>query len=124
MQSVNVSEVNGLTLDWLVAKCENHAPFSDGISWITVLNGKHVQLPKFSTDWALAGPIIERENLNVERSNMFDGWFASQQRHTYAADSRRFYADGPTPLIAAMRCYVISKLGDTATVPAELIANK
>ena len=27
---------------------------------------------------------------------------------------------GPTPLIAAMRCYVASKLGDEVEVPEEL----
>lgn len=27
---------------------------------------------------------------------------------------------GPTPLIAAMRCYVASKLGDTVDIPEEL----
>jgi hypothetical protein len=28
---------------------------------------------------------------------------------------------GPTPLIAAMRCYVASKLGDEVEVPDELL---
>jgi hypothetical protein len=30
-------------------------------------------------------------------------------------------AEGPTPLIAAMRCYVASKLGDTVEIPEELL---
>jgi hypothetical protein len=29
--------------------------------------------------------------------------------------------DGTTPLIAAMRCYVASKLGDEVEIPVELI---
>ncbi len=28
---------------------------------------------------------------------------------------------GPTPLIAAMRCYVASKLGDEVDIPEELL---
>lgn len=28
---------------------------------------------------------------------------------------------GPTPLIAAMRCYVASKLGDEVEIPEELL---
>ena len=28
---------------------------------------------------------------------------------------------GPTPLIAAMRCYVASKLGDEVNVPEDLL---
>jgi hypothetical protein len=35
-------------------------------------------------------------------------------------DSIDCVAFGPTPLIAAMRCYVISKLGDEVEVPDEL----
>ena len=31
------------------------------------------------------------------------------------------HAFGPTPLIAAMRCFVASKLGDEVDVPDELI---
>ena len=30
---------------------------------------------------------------------------------------------GKTTLIAAMRCYVASKLGDTVEIPAELLTN-
>jgi hypothetical protein len=29
-------------------------------------------------------------------------------------------SEGPTPLIAAMRCYVASKLGDEVEIPSEL----
>jgi hypothetical protein len=31
-----------------------------------------------------------------------------------------FEEEGPTPLIAAMRCYVASKLGDYIDIPEEL----
>ena len=33
------------------------------------------------------------------------------------------YGYGPTPLIAAMRCYVASKLGDEVEVPVELLGD-
>jgi hypothetical protein len=29
--------------------------------------------------------------------------------------------NGPTPLVAAMRCYVASKLGDTVEIPDDLV---
>jgi len=35
-------------------------------------------------------------------------------------DDDAFEQDGPTPLIAAMRCYVASKLGEEVDVPEEL----
>ena len=65
----------------------------------------------FSTDWAQGGPISEREKITLEWTG--EGWNA-YIRH----DDE--YPDGPTPLIAAMRCYVASKLGDEITIPKEL----
>jgi len=35
--------------------------------------------------------------------------------------SEEAYQEGDTPLIAAMRCYVASKLGDEVDVPEELL---
>jgi hypothetical protein len=38
--------------------------------------------------------------------------------HNYLGDWVMF---GHTPLVAAMRCYVASKLGDTVEVPEEIL---
>jgi hypothetical protein len=90
---LKTSELQGAVLDWAVAKCE----VGDAINEI---DDPHF----YSTDWALAGPIIEREGITVRRYT--DAlWDASIGRLDYVAD-------GPTPLIAAMRCYVASKFGD------------
>jgi len=61
-------------------------------------------------DWSQGGPIIERER--IELFPHLEVWGA-----------RRFsrdYIKGPTPLIAAMRCFVASKLGDEVDIPEEL----
>lgn len=79
---------------------------------------------KPSTDWAQGGPIIERELHNLFKWNQLDPkapelWCGVHNRKTDSG----IYAinmDGPTPLIAAMRCYVASKLGDEVEVPDEL----
>ena len=98
---LKTSELQGAVLDWAVAKCE----VGDAINEI---DDPHF----YSTDWALAGPIIEREGITVRRYT--DAlWDASIGRLDYVAD-------GPTPLIAVMRCYVASKLGDEVEVPDEL----
>jgi hypothetical protein len=90
---LKTSELQGAVLDWAVAKCE----VGDAINEI---DDPHF----YSTDWALAGPIIEREGITVRRYT--DAlWDASIGRLDYVAD-------GPTPLVAAMRCYVASKFGD------------
>jgi hypothetical protein len=64
-----------------------------------------------STDWAQGGPILERENIELGRTHT--DWRA--QRVDFPCG-----AYGPTPLIAAMRCYVASKLGADIDVPEEL----
>ena len=65
-----------------------------------------------SGDWMQGGPIIEREK--VELFIRDEKWFAYSSNST----PEDFY--GETPLIAAMRCYVASKLGDEVDIPSEL----
>ena len=67
-----------------------------------------------STDWAQGGPIIEREVICIGSGMDASTWYANKgcgQHHRF----------GPTPLIAAMRCYVASKLGAEVEVPDELV---
>ena len=103
---MKTSELMGAALDWAVAEIENPKPEHyrdhEGLEW------EREYSP--STDWAQGGPIIERERISV---NQFGGaWKASSLRQSAIV--------GPTPLIAAMRCYVASKLGDEVEIPAEL----
>jgi len=108
---IKTAELTGAALAWAVAKCEGFAPFTDGISWIIDKAGTWVQLPKYSTDWAQGGPIIEREKIAVQFGPQ---WTAVHHKHL-----GRFHY-GPTPLVAAMRTYVASKLGDEVEVPNAL----
>jgi hypothetical protein len=101
---MKTSELTGAALDWAVAKCEE---FDNG-DW----------LPDYSTDWAAGGTIIEREGICViEKSDRT--WTANIYRHT-DLDIPLYSEQGTTPLIAAMRCYVASKLGDKVDIPEEL----
>jgi hypothetical protein len=61
-----------------------------------------------STNGALAGEIIDREDIWLAQRD--DQWLAC----IYADDSYKaaHQGTGPTPLIAAMRAFVISKFGD------------
>ncbi len=63
---------------------------------------------KPSSDWGLGGPIIEREHIGV--AWRVSCWVA--ENVTLSSGPKRAFADGPTPLIAAMRCFVASKFGD------------
>jgi hypothetical protein len=64
-----------------------------------------------STNWAHGGPIIERERIDVLYEHDLR-WIAVPQKGIESY--------GPTPLIAAMRCYVASKLGDEVEIPEGL----
>ncbi len=67
----------------------------------------------YSTDWAWGGPIIERER--IELANVSADWRAMVDN-----DGGWVRCYGPTPLIAAMRCFVASRLGDEIEIPEEL----
>ena len=110
---LKTSELTGAALDWAVAKCELGEAINE------------VDDPHFySTDWALAGPIIEREGIALDCLRtcfVIDSWVATSEmvrEGDYYSPVIEF--TGSTPLIAAMRCYVASKLGDQVEVPNEL----
>ena len=117
---VKTSELKDLALDWAVAKCEGRGiEFEDPRDpWLTLDGIAHQPLHSYnpSTDWAQGGPIIEREQLNLSclGNNKWEVW------PNYGMNDTT-YCKGPTPLIAAMRCYVASKLGNEVEVQEDLI---
>ena len=134
---MKTSELTGVALDWAVAKCEGFTAEYEadiGDFWIERTNHKYTRLAPFgylkdamhfSTDWAQAGPIIEREKIKVAPN--LNGTWLGQIRHEkdHPRVAQKVLAGwtnqhGPTPLIAAMRCFVASKLGDDIEVPPEL----
>ena len=79
-----------------------------------------------STDWSQGGPIIERELIDIQAkfnsgSNIVPKGQWYWQASTVNEDDVAYWFDGPTPLIAAMRCFVTSKLGDEVEIPEVLI---
>ena len=140
---MKTSELIGPALDWAVAKCEGlkecmvfgrgtvkdtgfavpnkrggYEPVllkcvhdkwfkqCDGYPWGS---GQVIWQP--STDWSQGGLIIEKEKIAIDWD--YDCWNAS------TANWPAYYS-ASTPLIAAMRCYVASKLGYTVEIPEEL----
>ncbi len=94
------ADLTGAALDWAVAECEGDEPLKVGGSGLA-----------YSKDWLAGGPIIEREGLAIGRTSGV--WYAFKDEND--DDGVR----GETPLIAAMRCYVASRLGDEVNVPEE-----
>ena len=123
---MKVSELNGAALDWAVSMTvENRRPFP---IWV---DGKPQSYAAYSTDWAQGGPIIEREKLGVWFSEAVHDengkvlreacWYCETCCTTDNGDAPYQCEIGDTPLIAAMRCYVASKLGDEIEIPEELV---
>jgi len=111
---METSKLTGAALDWAVAKCEVGAEF------IGEINDPHF----YSTDWANGGPIIEREGISLSRefvSGQFNEIEWACWTPAFVRDDADAFGYGPTPLVAAMRCYVSSKLGDEVEIPAELM---
>ena len=108
MITVCVSELTGAALDWAVAKCEDEEVYlvKEQLETRWTDNGW-----KPSTDWAQGGPIIEREELSRLRCYGTNQWECL---------NGEIVCEGATPLIAAMRCYVASKLGENIDIPDEL----
>lgn len=99
---MKTSELTGAALDWAVAKCEGKAFAEAGEKF------KPAYSP--STVWAQGGPLIECEVNRIQE--ITDGlWEAEGWSHV---------EEGPTPLVAAMRCYVATKLGHEVEIPEEL----
>ena len=114
---IKTKDLTGAQLDWMVAKCEdkNGVLHDDGITWCIVIaapSGVYKGRYTPTVNWAQGGQIIEREGISIYR--MTSDWSAAYNPSGAAQD-------GPTPLIAAMRCYVASKLGDEVDVPKELL---
>ena len=97
---MKTDELTGAALDWAVADCEGHDfPSADAVCGIF----------NPSTNWEQGGPIIEREKIAT-------AWHITR----WIAWRGVVEHPGPTPLIAAMRCYVAAKLGDDIDIPEEL----
>ena len=105
---MKTSELKDKALDWAVTKCEGYDHKVTSSEWGAW---------GWATDWSQGGPIIEREGISLIRQTP-DRWVSEYSNGCDRFDHARSH--GPTPLIAAMRCYVASKLGDEVDVPKEL----
>ena len=123
---MKTSELTGEALDWAVAKCEQQPLYwnaagscfymGDGEPNWMGMRGDNEYCP--STNWAESGPIIEREGITITPYSIHNGvikaWKAGRD---WPVPHFPFYW-GSTPLVAAMRCYVASVLGDEVELPS------
>jgi hypothetical protein len=106
---MKTSELTGAALNWAVATLMD----LDIEIKYGVVHVDDDEVFMADLDWNIVGIIIEREKIATNYSAKRDCWFAENFLETCAEA-------GPTPLIAALRCYVASKLGDEVDIPEEL----
>jgi hypothetical protein len=122
---IKAQDLSGIQLDWAVAKCEGYFSTNgqvpeywespDGVIHFLKMRNAVVDWTLASTDWSEMGSIIEQNMISIAPA-LHEGWEASP----WPIDPNTL-SWGDTPLIAAARCYVASKLGDEVEIPEELL---
>ena len=123
MAKVKTNELIGPALDWLVAKCQGYVEqgvygtpeFRDSEVYLRYCDAVLNSCYSPTTDWAQGGPILDRERITIRQ------WTNMPSIHAYMPHDGAPWGAGPTPLIAAMRCLITSKLGREVEVPDELL---
>lgn len=115
---MKTSELTGAALDYAVVKCEGITDWG----FLQFYEGDEDDPPEwhYSTDWAVGGEIIERERISIENAEGLYWTAGLTHRDEEYGGVKRAEEQGATPLIAAMRCYVASKMGNEINVPEEV----
>ena len=124
---VKTSNLNGLALNYAVALCEGGEGFIfDGITWGFMLKGKLKVMAKGwassmvycpGEDWATGGPILTRESISrtIDHSGLWIAYWTDD--YTEGDEGKRWVQCDRSELIAGLRCYVASKLGEMIEIP-------
>ena len=125
---IKTSELTGAALDWAVGDIVFKRLIAQGShvkQWVLEQHNAGTHTDPWSSNWLFGGPIIEREKIRIS-PNLNETWSA-QIRHTtthplvdHPVLAGWTNKHGPTPLIAAMLCFVASRLSEEVEVPDEL----
>lgn len=121
---IKVSQATNVQLDWLAGTIEK----VEGLTYSERTKkcygyDKTKLMTRYSptTSWAQGGEIIDREKISIVWAHFH--WCAGTGDigEIYRSDEgNHFTGTGPTALVAAMHCYVASKLGEEVEVLDEL----
>lgn len=135
---IKTTELIGPALDWAVAKCEGFKPHA-GAS--LVIMGDYSP----STKWVQGMPVLDRAGICVRAirkpGHALDGTYMAMEARRLGTGTSPQWAkvnwleakpgsdnpprtrwDGPTHLVAGLRCFVGITLGDEVDVPEELLS--
>lgn len=106
---MKVSELNGVELDAWVARALGwvECPYDDDLWKVSEIQSEFKSTWKPSAYWAMGGPIIESEKIDLSFQHEDRAW-----KSYINGDDDDFYGRDASPLVAAMRAFVASKFGD------------
>lgn len=128
MKTIETSELIGAALDYAVGRANGWLDYptdsiEKGVYWHTdpakAPYGHRMWKEDYqpSTNWEQGGPVIERVGIAISKVKAIKTrqWVAGLALPSKAPSY------GPTPLVAAMRCYVTQCLGNEVKIPRELL---
>lgn len=138
MTIINTIDLAGAALDWAVAKAAGWPVAQEGRWLVTnedvLLEEQDGSPCSPSTDWGTGGPLIKGAGISINspgarvhrNGGPNAGW---GQTTTWTASSRLAGVNGrrsiawheDEPLVAAMRCFVMFRLGGQVDVPEGLV---
>ncbi|MEE4087521.1 phage protein NinX family protein [Pseudomonas viridiflava] len=128
---VKTEELSGEALNWAVAIAESLTAFVSppqyGNPHLVCVMPEHVHRGGYryspSTDWSQVGPLIHKYQIefcaNSEDNHAMHASLSAWRR--YGKSHRTRWSSGQDHLIAACRAIVASVLGETVSVPKELL---
>ncbi|RMV44463.1 DUF2591 domain-containing protein [Pseudomonas syringae group genomosp. 3] len=127
---VKTADLVGAALDWAVAIAENLtaivSPPQYGNPHLVCVMGDYFSRGSRryspSTDWSQCGPLIHREAIELTPADKYDEFGNQWLAHMVGSGCDLISQEGDTPLIAACRAIVASVLGETVSVPKELLS--
>ena len=115
---MKTSELTGPALDWAVEYALLSHVANEEMRAAVASMHQRTKGIGYSINWAIGGPIIDRERISLYGRPGYGrpgDWVAEHHEAPAAVPET-----GPTALVAAMRCFVASKLGEEVNIPAEL----
>jgi hypothetical protein len=125
MRTYKVAELEGALLDAAVAKALGDprislwgdSPWIEDGDWNRAGQGRGYAP---STDWRDGGPLVERlsDLHRVPKPDLYNEWGDQPPwRERWEARCGMQKMQGPTPLVAAMRAFCASRVGETVDLP-------
>lgn len=123
---IKTYNLSDMALDYAVALAEGWQDYEEdefGFSWHVDNGSAWLSLFAFQPVkmWEISGPIIEREEIEIKKGNPLYFPTGNEKGDHFEPLWLSGTMNGPTPLVAAMREFVLRKLGPEVEVPDSLV---